>query len=314
MFINEDDMRRRRKGVAETSSMELLLDTMCNTFGGIVFITLMIALITSNAKLTMQQSHKKLIDPELADKELRSEISRRKNELQELENSFKIAGQELKVYQDDHILSRSGEFLELQNELRQRVAAVDKLKRRYLLLYKLLKTEKFSIRNSKSNLKILRTAVDKLQKKLDAVLKVEKITFTPPVFKVVSKRPIFICIKNRRAYFISQRKYPFYLIESKCDKKSSTGGNVIYIFKDFSDGIPIYPERALFDTLKRKLGRNVKNVGFISCEVYQNSFKDFIAFRKVIKSMGYTYNWSPLLMNEYPTSILTHSNVTYQGQ
>ncbi len=307
-------MRRRRKGVAETSSMELLLDTMCNTFGGIVFITLMIALITSNAKLTMQQHDKKLINPELADKELQSEINSRQNELQELENSLKIAGKELKIYQNDHILSRSGECLKLQSELKQRVDEVSKLKRRYLLLHKLSKLENVSIRNNESNLKILETAVDKLQKELDAALKVEKISFTPPVFKRVRKRPIFICIKDKKAYFMSQLKYPYYLVESKCDKKSSTGGNVIYIFKEFSNGIPIYPARTLLAVLKRKLGRNAKKVGFISCEVYQNSFKDFMAFRKVIKSMGYTYNWSPLLMNEYPTLILTNSNVTYQGQ
>lgn len=307
-------MRRRRKGVAETSSMELLLDTMCNTFGGIVFITLMIALITSNAKLTMQQSDKKLINPELADKELQSEINRRQNELQELVNALEIVGKELSVYQNDHILSRSGECLNLQNKLKQRVVEVEKLKRKYLLLYKLSKVESVSINSSEGNLKMLRAAVDKLQKEVDAALKVEKITFTPPVFKQVRKRPIFICIKGKKAYFMSQLKYPYYLIESKCDKKSSTDGNVIYIFKDFKDGIPIYPTRSLFRELYKKLGRNTRNIGFISCEVYQDSFKEFMVFRKVIKSMGYTYNWSPLLMNEYPTLILTHSNVTYQGQ
>jgi hypothetical protein len=307
-------MRRRRKGVGETSSMELLLDTMCNTFGGIVFITLMIALITSNARLTMQKTPKKIIDSDLADKELLSEINRRKNELQELENSLKIAGDELKIYKDDHILSRSGECLKLQNQLDRQVVAVEDLKRKYMLLYKLLKSEKSTIKNSEGNLDMLRTAVNKLQLELDKAQAIEKVSFTPPVFRSVNKRPIFICIKGKRAYFMSRNKFPYYLIESKCDRKSATNGNIIYIFKDFSGGIPIYPATALNKALRRHLGNNAKNIGFIACEVYQDSFKDFLVFRKVIKSLGYTYNWSPMLMNEFPTLILTHSNVSYRGQ
>lgn len=307
-------MRRRGKGVGETSSMELLLDTMCNTFGGIVFITLMIALVTSNARLTMQKTTKKLINPKLADQELRSEIAQRKNDLQELENSLKIANKELKVYQTDPILSRSGELLKLQHKLGQRVVKVNKLKRQYQLLYKLLTSESSSIKNSESNLKMLREAVDKLQLKLNKALAIEKVSFTPPVFRQVSKRPIFICIKAQRAYLISRNKYPYYLLEAKCDRKSAINGDIIYIFKDFSDGIPIYPAQALSRALQHKLGRNAKNIGFIACEVYQNSFKDFLEFRRVIKALGYTYNWEPLLMNEYPTLILTHSDVSYQGQ
>ena len=37
----------RKKG-EDDSSLDLLLDTMCNTFGGIVFITILVALITNN--------------------------------------------------------------------------------------------------------------------------------------------------------------------------------------------------------------------------------------------------------------------------
>jgi hypothetical protein len=307
-------MRRSRKGIGETSSMELLLDTMCNTFGGIVFITLMIALITSNARITMQKTPQKLIDPELADQELRSEIDRRKNELQELKNALKVANHELKICQEDHILSRSGELLELQKTLEQRTAIVNSQQRKYLMLYKLLKNKTAVANNSESDLAILSKAVDNLQHELDKALTIEQITFTPPVYRSVSKRPIFICIKGQQIYFMSQNKYPYYLTESKCDRKSATNGNVIYIFKDFTAGIPLYPVKRLRATLQRRLGPKAMTIGFIACEVYQDSFKEFLVFRKVIKSLGYTYNWSPMLMNEYPTLILTNSNVTYQGQ
>ena len=39
----------------EESSLELLLDTMCNTFGGIVFITILVALITNDATKKINQ-------------------------------------------------------------------------------------------------------------------------------------------------------------------------------------------------------------------------------------------------------------------
>ena len=39
----------RKKGDGD-SSLDLLLDTMCNTFGGIVFITILVALITNDVE------------------------------------------------------------------------------------------------------------------------------------------------------------------------------------------------------------------------------------------------------------------------
>ena len=39
----------------EESSLELLLDTMCNTFGGIVFITILVALITNDVTQRINQ-------------------------------------------------------------------------------------------------------------------------------------------------------------------------------------------------------------------------------------------------------------------
>ena len=307
-------MRRRRQSGGETSSMELLLDTMCNTFGGIVFITLMIALITSNVRLTMHKSKHKLLNPALANREIMAEIARRQTELQELSSAKTAAGKELQIYQNDHILRRSGEYLQLRQKVKQQQQAVAKRKRQYLLLLKLLKNSDSSAQVSASELKILARTVHKLQVKLDKALKIEKILFTPPLFRSVAKRPVFISIKGDQAYIMSRLTYPYYLIEEKCDKKSAPGGNIIYMFKDFSDGIAIYPITELQKKLSWRLGKVTPQSAFISCEVYQDSFKAFIAFRKVIKAMGYTYNWSPLLMNEYPTLILTHGHINYQGQ
>ena len=40
-------MKRRRRSEEEDSSLELLLDTMCNTFGGVMFIAISIFVIIS---------------------------------------------------------------------------------------------------------------------------------------------------------------------------------------------------------------------------------------------------------------------------
>ena len=39
-------MRRRRPAENPADSLELLLDTICNTFGGVLFIALLVALLT----------------------------------------------------------------------------------------------------------------------------------------------------------------------------------------------------------------------------------------------------------------------------
>lgn len=48
----------RRRHATQSDSLEMLLDTMCNTFGGIILIALLIALLTNESRVTETESRR----------------------------------------------------------------------------------------------------------------------------------------------------------------------------------------------------------------------------------------------------------------
>lgn len=82
-------MRSRTKSSA--SSLDMLLDTMCNTFGGVCFIALMIAIISAAMPTSVDEAEEESITEQMIiDKEM-ARLSREKDELKtaiEIQKSF----------------------------------------------------------------------------------------------------------------------------------------------------------------------------------------------------------------------------------
>jgi hypothetical protein len=80
--------RRRRQG--GENSLELLLDTICNVFGGIVFIAILVALLTSSTNVEPTPSEAKRPSVTAADvreaRDLRAEISSYRSGIEHLQS------------------------------------------------------------------------------------------------------------------------------------------------------------------------------------------------------------------------------------
>ena len=103
---------RKRRNTEDDSSLELLLDTMCNTFGGVMFIAIMLFVIISN--LVQAQVTTPVQDPV----ELYRKIESLRMVLNELQRQLAIQDEELKKLKTNSADSRLQEILLLEKSIR----------------------------------------------------------------------------------------------------------------------------------------------------------------------------------------------------
>ena len=84
---------RRRRNNSEESSLELLLDTMCNTFGGVMFIAISIFIIIYGFTNNEVKEEVPALDPV----EIEQEIVNLKTILKELQSQMEMQNKEVTI-------------------------------------------------------------------------------------------------------------------------------------------------------------------------------------------------------------------------
>lgn len=110
-------MSRRRRDNDE-SSLELLLDTMCNTFGGVMFIAIMLFVFTAN--MVQQQSTALDTDPA----ELYRQAEALRLVLADLQRKISLRDEELKKLKIDSQDRRHREVMLLEKTVQEKTLAV----------------------------------------------------------------------------------------------------------------------------------------------------------------------------------------------
>ena len=120
-------MRKRNE---DDSSLELLLDTMCNTFGGIVFITILVALITNDTTKIINQIKYSKYPSTNNIKDVKEEL---KFKIQKLQEENKLSY--IKVDDLDIKMLKETERSELKKLVSEHSLLVQKLKYEALIKY-----------------------------------------------------------------------------------------------------------------------------------------------------------------------------------
>ena len=154
---------RKRRNSEDDSSLELLLDTMCNTFGGVMFIAIMLFVIISNLVQT------KVNDPTPSPEELYRQIESLRVILNDLQQQLELKSEELKKLKINAVDSRWQEILLLEKSIQQKEISLQTVttqlaaeKLRSSLLSKEIKSIqdkqlKLQLQANELNLQIMRT-------------------------------------------------------------------------------------------------------------------------------------------------------------
>lgn len=285
---------RRARDTGE-SSLELLLDTICNTFGGVLFVALLVAVL-------LQLSHSKLsasMDSENANislLQLQQQAEDARAELRRLRRVQTLQQEMLRDlvpedYQDE--LERLFSLRRQQAELEEQLAELrDKSINAQVQINKIAsEIERLDAAIEES---IERT--HELEKQLEVAIKENTQTVDLPRARATTKTEIAVAIRYGRLYFVHRYR-------DSADDRTPNWQDFVLISEGVDDfhltpkpyaGIEIEEterfRRALLERLKPLPSREV----YIACAVWEDSFEEFGVLREFIVDSGYEYRLIPV--------------------
>lgn len=301
---------KRKRNNEENSSLELLLDTMCNTFGGIMFIAILLVILCSMndfTKPTPEENVKSEMTPQQVE-ELKAQVRLKKMRLDKALKKIKIPAnminsKELKLSIDHQRLKGQLAIINIEKIILADDLKDDIQKQKQIEKQNIVDSQ--TLRNNKKKVRKIKQENSKLKLKIkiaDNAASTNEIT--PPQEKTTNKIPAFAVVKNNRLYLLCKSSRINPVQGNRLNKNAFSDSFQLF----FSNGHralrflpkPGYGELINSDILVEKNIKNAyklfpKNRYFISFRVHADSIKSFIKIRKYLHSNNFSYIWSPCM-------------------
>jgi hypothetical protein len=299
-------VRRSDENTAE-ASLELLLDTICNAFGGILFLTIMMALLL---KVSSRST-----EPGEVTEAARHEIVQQETQLQEalatldsLRSTLAVQGNTYERLIDPNVAAnyRVLQDRERQRDEAQRVlfelvreratatAALDELTQQR-------KQEQAKQRQFERNLA-------KRLKELEDAAQRQTATIHPSRTRSTSKQEYVLVVRYDRLYVLFRDDLEKLMRKVNRDDflvLPDDKGNDVATPKPYA-GLPIDADRPLGPVLATLLRNRSPQRYYVALAVWEDSFDAFLALREALVAAGYEYRLLPL----HQESVLNFGDVT----
>ncbi len=279
---------KRKPAENGTSSLEMLLDTMCNTFGGVCFIALTVCLILATlprsteedeAVREMQKDEQMLIDREKA------ELIRQRDELKmriETKREF-IAGNTNAVV-DANIV----------RDLQSNRNAMDKLKRDRIALEDRLAKMKTDAEYSKREAERLARLLKDLEEELNKPQKYPRRTVRTPVEREIGNLTSTDVVLFENRFYVK-----FDRNQVSCVTGTADDGKMMWTYTLKKDkGLYMGTDFCETNEAYRKVVRQLDARTYLRIYTDTKSFNSLCRIRDDLVKKGKKYNWH---MNYSPT-------------
>lgn len=284
-------------------SLELLLDTICNMFGGITLVAILLAVLSTVApknKENQDEEHPSTQDTIQAE---------RLAMLRSLEDEVEKRRQQ-SITAADIDLDQVRKTLE---DAKSTVSAAD-IKRAQLIMQLTMATNQL-VKIEKS-IQQLDVELSKARASLDKPLSVNenRAMRLPRSRRETQRSPIFGAIKNKKFYEVSdlsssvsgRREYS----TKSVDISEEPGGLTIIEMKAHA-GVPVnsdFQASALANTIKRHVNKDRE---FWDLAVYPDSYREAVILIAFLVESGYRYSWTPFSADA-PIQIVPVKDVNVQ--
>lgn len=293
----------RRNVDNSTDSLELLLDTICNTFGAVIFISMLVAILVSNSAQTPS--------PTAEAKDTASDVAIVQAEIQQAQERLRvISGQ---VRQQKLVTSRlaSEESMALAGKLRQQTR-----ERIGLMQQKSVAVRK--VVDTKGAAAVLQASLSKQQLELDTARAAQKTisdeireqanesarTARIPRVRKTQKSPMVYAVDDSRLYQVTT-KYGTVNTQD-CEKRTELGKETIRPRP--SNGTPV--SEANPAALVRRFTDASPKDDFIQLFVSRDSFEAFLPVKDALVKTGLEYE---VVITADDTVTLTLGNSTRES-
>jgi hypothetical protein len=279
-------MSRVRRVSQSDDSLELLLDTICNTFGGIVFMALLVSVLIGQR--SNEVSTQSVADSQQAEMQrLMAELTNQNQNFNQLQSTSDLLDKISKSVDDPKLKNLIVKKERLEN-------AVERLQSQVSDNLVEVSKDQSEVNERVNNLSELKKMLDaaraelnKLKSDLEQSEKENSRVFGFPIAQATSKRQISVAIKNNRYCFL--------------DKITSTGteedpeqvsisDNIItgrILTPRFENGL-IYNQNNLNPLIDR-IGQIRPSNYFISIFVWEDSIKAFQDLTDILVARGIRY-------------------------
>lgn len=276
------------------SSLELLLDTMCNSFGGVMFIAISLIIVltmTQKASVSESENFKNL-------EEMQSKLEELKKEFKELESKTadvsalvdQLKNDPRRKFLADIVkLKAMAKKLEAENNITSVELKVQQRKNQELDLKK-EKVQKQLDTKTAQHQKIIDENI-KLDSKLNDLRdELKRKTTGHITFKTmnVSKKiPYFLIVNEGKIWRVGPEKLRN---EPHSDVKfTKKDGNIICVISDPSAGVPLLDGEYISGEAMHLLNSLPKD-RFPEFSIHSNSVRDFCKFREELKKKNTTHS------------------------
>lgn len=284
----------RRSNNEDISSVDLLLDTMCNTFGGIVFIALLLSILSSSIRESVPQEDVGRNNAiEKVDRRIQTaRLLREQQEVQEAVRHLEVTLNKTADRAGNPGLELLGvqatnDALRLQRESLAQTNS--------LLASEIARMED-TVRRNQTTSQDLRIQIEKLRASLRE--KHEESTRTvrlPRVHVVADKTPVFVAIQDGKFYAVSKiggtrQRYsgnPYDLDEVAVEQ----GPGMDIIEMRSGAGQVVSPNCEQRGKLSQALLECDPASQYVQFAVATNSFAAFNYVKAVFVNKGFEYNW-----------------------
>ena len=297
-------MSRRSRG--EASSLELLLDTMCNTFGGVMFIAISLFVVISAMEPKRPETPE---PPPVPTEELREEISRLEKELRRHALRLETARREMALRQDGDPERRLRELALREEQLRERKLALS-------LHEAAVKNLTTAVRERAAELAKLReetalreaAAVRERHRLLELESELLKLAEQPALRRKLTfhvlrsdpRKPFYLLLRGDRVWPIGPwrrdgKDIPDEAVESREVMKTNHRTVICTIREDA--GIPVLSGSDLSAAFRLLLGRLPAD-RVPSFSIPADSANTGFRLREILKQARIPHGWTPHLEND----------------
>lgn len=292
---------KRRKASLDDGSLELLLDTICNTFGGIIFLALLMALLVNVPAVGSDGPSDRRSPPRdpAADARRLAELELRRVEL--LAESRRLRAAELARIEAVGVLSEPGlreavdRLKAIEAELSASLAVKDQVLEALARLAgeslevgaKVAEVEEETVAARERRDQLAKRAEDLARDVLAAAHSRTRTATAPKLARGVSLEPLFFDIQNGRLYGPVVHRGPNGVpILNRVDFNFPEENGATYIEPRRDAGVAIDPDGGNLRALSRKLSFVDRNAHYVDLHVWEDSFEHYDSVSRSIEEVG----------------------------
>lgn len=289
----------KRRPLVEFDSLELLLDTICNTFGGILFLAVLVIILVHRTGEGLDRAAAARAETQV-NVSTPNDLELRRAELESLERAFKEYRTNLAGLDTEQAATLARRVL----SLRRNVADLTSQRVEYLQVFANLNEKRaaneMQSQQANAGLAIAKTNAQSLREQLANERRNRTRTFSLPIMRQTEKREFPLILRFGRIYF------PFTAESGLATRKSNlddfvvlddTGPFIRATPKPYA-GLLVSDRDELLDPFRRRCSSLDNRSVYLAVAVWDDSFEQFQILKDVLVKLGYEYRLVPIASGE----------------